>query len=428
MLFFRPRLPAFPANSLLVGGAARDVLRRVKPKDFDWLARDPEAAAREVAARLGGSAFEIDEERGYWRAVGRGEQHDFVPLPHAVEADLARRDFTVNALAMREDGQVIDPLGGRADLKRRTLRMVSEANLVDDPLRLLRAARLSVTLGFSIEASTRETVARLARSNLPLPAFERVRDELSALLGHDRAADGVELLEDLGLLQLYLPELREGIGVTQGGFHHLDVFRHGVEALHQLIARFEDASLTLRLATLLHDVGKPRALERDSGTGRPSFHAHDRVGAEITRDVLTRLKFPLDVVERAAALVKAHMLPLPSSPREARRFVHRRRALLPDLLRLMLADREAARGPDSTPATRFAYQAAMSLVLEALEEQPAAPSPLLRGADIMALLGVDPGPIVGEALRAVEEARAVGDVKTPEDAAEFVTSHFLRRV
>lgn len=411
---------AFPPGAWLVGGAARDLLRGVRPKDFDWLVPDPEGAARQLADLLGGSAFPLDQERGHWRVVAGEVQHDFVPLLTDLQSDLARRDFTVNALAVAPDGRVTDPFGGLRDLKARTLRMVSEANLRDDPLRLLRAVRLSTTLGFRIEPGTEASIRRLAGEVLPLPAWERVRDELNALLASPQAARGILRLEELGLLQLYLPELAEGIGVYQGGFHHLDVFRHGVEALHQLLARFPDADLTLRWATLLHDLGKPRSAMPDEGQGYIRFYGHDKLGAELARGLLRRLRQPEALVDRVAALVSAHMVPLPTNEREARRFVHRRRALLPDLLRLMLADREAGRGPMASEGGRHAYQVAMSRVLAALEEQPKAPAPLLRGEDVMRLLGLPPGPQVGEALRVLAEARALGDLETQEQAEEWL--------
>lgn len=425
----RPALPPFPSGALLVGGAARDWLRGATPKDFDWAVPDPERAAQDTAAYTVGTAFALDEERGYWRVhAGGGVQHDFVPLPDSVTDDLLRRDFTVNALALTERGQLLDPAGGQGDLRARRLRMVSEVNLRADPLRAWRAARFEVTLGFRqdapTEAAVRRVAADLAAGVLLLPAIERVREEVHALLRHPEAARGVLRLEDLGLLALTVPELREGRGVQQGGFHHLDVFRHGVEALHQLLARFPDAGLSLRWATLLHDVGKPRTREVSAETGRPSYRGHERVGAELTRQILTRLTLPAAEVDRAAALVKAHMVPLPADEREARRFVHRRRDLLPDLLRLMLADREAARGPDSNPAGRHAYARAMDRVLAALEEQPTAPPPLLSGGDVMALLGIPPGPAVGEALRAVAEAQAVGEVRTAEEARGLVERQF----
>ncbi len=421
----RPPLPDFPPGGLLVGGAARDWLRGRDAKDFDWAVAAPEHAARRRADALGGAVFPLDTERGYWRVVAPdGIQHDFVPLPPDVDTDLRRRDFTVNALALTATGTVIDPTGGQRDLRGRRLRMVSAANLRADPLRAWRAARFEVTLGFRMDAATEAAVQQvahdLAAGTLPAPAWERVRDEMQSLLGHADAARGVLRLEALGLLALTVPELREGLGLTQGGFHHLDVFHHGIEALHQLLARQPEAPLPLRWATLLHDVGKPRTLARDPDTGRTSFHGHDKVGAALTAQILTRLKLPQGDVAHASALVGAHMLPLPAGEREARRFVHRRRALLPDLLSVMLADREAARGPSSSPASRHAYARAMNRVLEALEEQPTAPAPLLDGQAIMTLLDLGPGPRVGEAVRALAEARALGEVATPDDARTFL--------
>ncbi len=412
----------WPADGLLVGGAARDILRGVTPGDYDWAVPDPVLAARTLAQGQGGSAFPLDEGRGYWRVhLPDGIQHDFVPLPADLHTDLLRRDFTVNAMALDAAGQWHDPTGGQADLRARRLRMVSAHNLHTDALRTWRAARFEVTLGFRMDAATEQTVrevaAVLGAGRLLLPAPERVREEMHALLGHQNAARGVLRLEELGLLALTLPELREGIGMAQGGFHHLDVFGHGVEALHQLLARFADAPLPLRWAALLHDVGKPRA---HTLSGSQNFYGHDKLGAELTREALARLKLPGDDTARAASLVGAHMLPLPQNDTEARRFVHRRRLLLPDLLALMLADREAARGPRSSPASRHAYAAALDRVLAALEEQPAAPKPLLTGGEIIALLDIKPSPEVGHALRALNEAAALGNVKNPEEARAFV--------
>lgn len=317
-----PRLPAslrsiWPEDAVLVGGAVRDLLRGRVPNDWDWAAPDPRRAAETLATTLGGAVFALDETRGYYRvSVPSGteaQQHDLVPLPPRLDDDLLRRDFTVNALALHLNGAVSDPSGGQRDLKARRLRMVSEANLTADPLRLLRAARLSVTLGFTLEAQTRAAVIRLARDPLPLPAPERVREELHALLLHPQAARGVVLLDELGLLALYLPELAQGRGVAQGGFHHLDVFRHSAEALHQLLGRFPDAPLALRWATLLHDIGKPPTREEVSGQVR--YHGHERVGAELARQRLGGLREPHALTAEVSALIAAHMLPLPGNER-----------------------------------------------------------------------------------------------------------------
>lgn len=407
-----------PDGGVLVGGAVRDLLLERAPRDLDWLVPEPERAAREAAAALGGSAFALDAERGHWRAVGSGATRDFAPLRGELEADLRARDFTVNAIAVRTDGRLVDPTGGRRDLRRRRLRMTSAAALREDPLRALRAVRLAAELGFRLEPATAREVAAVAEEQaagaLRIPAWERVRDELDRILLTPVAGRALAEAETLGLLGLYLPELAVGRGVSQGGFHHLDVLEHSLEALQRLATGFPEADLALRWATLLHDVGKPATRTRDEGD-RIRFLGHDREGAKLAARLLRRLRQPEALVRRAAALVRRHMLPLPRGEREARRFVHRRQELLPDLLKLMIADREAARGPLSSEATRRGYRVALSRVVALLEEAPPAP-PLLDGGEVMALLGLPPGPRVGEALRFVAESRAVGDLETREEA------------
>jgi poly(A) polymerase len=420
-----PHFTAAPPDGVLVGGAVRDLLLERSPNDFDWLVADPERAARAAAAALGGSAFPLDEVRGHWRTVVGESTHDYAPIGETLRANLAARDFTINALALRRDGSLIDPFGGAADLRRRRLREVARANLEADPLRALRGVRLMTTLSLEAtagtEAALREVAAALAAGALPLPAWERIRDELDTILTSPRAAWGFARLEALGLLNTLLPELARGRGVTQGGFHHLDVLDHALAALAALAELFPDADTALRWATLLHDVGKPDSAELGDD-GRTRFYGHDRLGAELTRVALTRLRQPGAVVERAGALVRAHMLPLPRSEREARRFAHRRRALLPDLLRLMIADREAARGPLSSAGTRRAYRLALSRIVAILDETPERP-PLLDGGRVMALLGLAPGPRVGAALRFLREAEAVGDIADESGAVAALQAY-----
>ncbi len=417
------RFSPWPEGGLLVGGAVRDALLGREAVDLDWLVPDPRSACEATAARIGGSCFPLDEERGHWRAVvaATNATHDFVPLNGSVEEDLRRRDLTVNAMALTPDGQVIDPTGGLEDLDRKVVAMTSQAALRSDPVRPLRAVRFAAVLGFRLDPRTETSVRAVAAEQRSgsgrLPAPERVRDELTRLLLTEPAS-GLALAEDVGLLATFLPELSACVGVQQGPLHHLDVFRHSLEALRLLIGAFPDSDLSLRLATLLHDVGKPMTMGR-APFGRPTFHGHDAVGAELTGGALRRLRFDSPTAKRAAALVRRHMLPLPATERTARRFVHKHRDLLPDLLRLMLADREAARGRAAGPAGRTRYRIAVSRVLAVLNE-PAPEAPLLTGEDVMRLLGIGPGPAVGETLRLVAEARAVGDVKDRNDAERLI--------
>lgn len=415
-----PELTAFgprPDGGVLVGGALRDALLGRPWSDVDWLVLDPERAARQLATREAAHAFPLDAARGHWRVVDGERTIDLTPLRGPVEADLERRDFTVNALALGPDGP-IDPLGGRADLAARRLVAASPGALADDPLRGLRGVRLAAALDLTWDPGTRTRAAEAAHAihagELAAPAAERMRDELTALLHVARPGDALADAHELGWLALLLPELVAGDGLEHGGFHHLDVLRHQLEALQRLATGFPDADVPLRLATLLHDVGKPACRERDE-LGRLRFHGHADVGAELASRALRRLRYERATVARVAELVRRHMLPLPKNEREARRFVHRRRALLPDLLELMIADRESARGRLSSAATRRAYRSALARVLALLAERPPEP-PLLDGGEVMRLLDLAPGPRVGEALAFLAEARAVGDVRDRDEA------------
>lgn len=417
-----PESTPLPASGFLVGGAVRDALLAQVPRDFDWLVEDPRGEAERAAAALAGSTFALDEARGHWRAVAGGTTLDYAPLAGDLAADLGRRDFTVNAIAADLEGRIHDPLGGRDDLLAGRLRMTSEDALRDDPVRPLRGVRIAATLALAPEETTRRAIAALAdeqaRGAWPLPAWERTRDELDALLLHPAAARGLLLADELGLLEWTLPELAACRGFEQGGFHHLSVLRHSLEALNQLVQGFPDADLALRWATLLHDVGKPatRGVGED---GRTHFHGHARLGQALAEAALGRLREPGWRAARVGELIRYHMLPLPGDDKAALRFVHRRRALLPDLLELMIADREAARGPLASEAIRRRYRTALSRVLAILERAPEKP-PLLDGDAVMRLLGIPSGPRVGEALELVREAEAVGDIRTPEEAQALV--------
>ncbi|HEX7004910.1 MAG TPA: HD domain-containing protein [Trueperaceae bacterium] len=412
------RFAPLPAGGYLVGGAVRDTLLGRESNDLDWLVEDPRLEAEAAGERLGSRPFQLDEDRNHWRLVAAERTLDFIPLEGSLERDLRSRDFTINALAADERGEITDVTGGLDDLRRKVLRMNSEAVLREDPLRLLRAVRLRARLGFSIEPATRMAVREgaelLERGNQPLPAWERVREELDAIILSPAPGSAMSELEGLGLLSVFLPELSLARGVDQGGFHHLDVLDHSLEALQRVATIFPDASVTLRWATLFHDVGKPETRDRGED-GRVHFYGHDRRGSELARKAMKRLRRPADEVDEIAGLVRYHMVQLPRTEKEARRFAHRRGRLLPDLLKLMIADREAARGPLSSQATRRSYRVALSRIVAILDEEPP-PEPLLDGREVMELLGLEPGPRVGEALRFIAEARAVGDIRERDEA------------
>jgi poly(A) polymerase len=399
-----------------VGGALRDLLLGRRPLDLDFAALDPQKAAEEAKGRYGGTLFPLDPERGHYRLVAGALTLDFTPLEGSPEEDLLRRDYRVNALLWLK-GRVFGLPGAEEDLGKRLLVPVREENLYADPLRSLRGVRLAATLGLGLPPETRRALARHARflqeNPSALPARERVREELAKLLLGKRAPFGLRLLERTGLLGVYLPELTHLVGLHQGGVHHLPAWEHTLSVLFHLLWLWPEAPLEARLAALYHDAGKPLTRRYDPEVGRYRFFGHAEVGAEMAKAALFWLRFPKEVVEKAAHLVRRHMDRPPEGTKALRRFYFRRRDLLPALPYLMAADRLAAKG----------VEAEAWPLLEAFREAlktPLPQEPLLSGEEVVALLGLRPGPLVGEALKALLEAQAEGSVASREEARRFL--------
>ena len=405
-------------EAYLVGGCVRDMLLDREPKDWDIATN---ARPEEVRKLFEDSVYENDfgtvgvkteseepklhvVEVTTYRIEGKytDKRHpDEVKFAAKIEDDLSRRDFTVNAMAMDMKESVVDPYGGQKDLKSRVVRTVGkpEERFSEDALRLMRAVRFAVELDFEIEPATRRAVEKLA-GELEMIAKERVRDELIKILMTPRAAKGIILLEELGLLKYILPELREGLGVGQNKHHVYEVFEHNVRALDYTVKK--DYSLTVRMAALLHDVGKPRTKQ---GNGpESSFHQHEYVGAKLATQALDRLRFPKDFVEQVAHLVRRHMFYYnvgDVTPAGVRRFVVRvGPENIDDLLKVREADRIGS-GVEKAVPYKLRH---LLFMIEKVKQDPILPKMLaLRGEDLMALLKIQPGPRVGWILNALLE-------------------------
>ncbi len=317
--------------------------------------------------------------------------------------DILRRDFTINTLveSLHEPG--IRDLTGRAlaDLRDGIIRtpVDPETTFRDDPLRMLRAIRFAVTLDFTIEASTwRAIEAQAYRIDLVgegprVVSAERVRDEFIKIMMARRASRGLELLREARLLIRFLPELCAMVGVTQNAWHAHDVWHHTMLALDRLD---QDASLSVRLATLLHDVGKP--VTRTEDERGVHFYDHQTVGAEMTREMLARLRFPADLISEVSELVRLHMrlgeVQPDWSKAAIRRLIREAGDHLDQLHALARADMAAMEG-SGTPTD---LEQVMKRIAEADAEMHvrAIVSPL-DGTEIMECLGIGPGRVVGEA-------------------------------
>ncbi len=457
-------------DACLVGGSVRDLLLGRTPYDIDVVTHaDAHAAAEALGALLAGHVFALDEPRRQYRVVLDGATASQIDVSQIedIETDLQRRDYRLNAIAapIAPDGSLgdlIDPLGGITDVEARRLRMVSPETLRDDPLRLLRAVRLAVELELSIEDETAATIRELAPL-LPNVAAERQRDELVRILATPRAGSGMRLADDLGLLAQLLPELEPARGVSQPITHHYyDVFNHSIEALAALdemlastptttdrawlgprfregLADFDldtylDATtggqkrlVLLKLAGLLHDISKPetKTLQPD---GRTRFFGHPEKGSDKALAICERLRFGNREGRFVARLVEEHLRPtqlsqtgLPSR-RALYRFFRDLGDAAPACLILSLADAAAATGPRMQEERWRGYVAYIAYVLqEGTSQGDDAPqrSRLLDGSELMAALELQPGPLVGRVLAVLDEAQAVGDVTTKQEALEL---------
>jgi poly(A) polymerase len=417
----------------LVGGWVRDaLLGRAHGGDLD-LATD--ARPEQVKALLAGWADSVWDVGQAFGTIGcrkdgwtieittyRADSYDRasrkpeVAYGTSLTDDLLRRDFTVNALAVAlPSHEFVDPYGGLRDLTNRVLRTpaLPETSFSDDPLRMLRAARFAATLGFDVAP---EVVAAMTAMSdrLEIVSAERVRDELSRLVLSADPRRGLALVVDTGLADRVLPELPALRLEIDEHHRHKDVYEHSLTVLEQAIVlehRLPDGGpdLVVRLAALLHDVGKPRTRRFEPGGG-VSFYHHDVVGAKLARKRLTALRYPKDVVDDVVALVQLHLRFHGYGGGEwtdsaVRRYVRDAGPLLPRLHVLTRAD-STTRNRRKAAALRAAYDD-LEARIERLAEQEelAAIRPDLDGHQIMAALGVPPGPVVGRAYRHLLEVR-----------------------
>jgi poly(A) polymerase len=441
----------------IVGGAVRDAVLGREVSDLDLaVAGDPGAAARAIAQGIGEHAFELSAEFGTWRvaASGHGWQIDVTALRGgSIQADLAERDFTIGAVAVPlAGGEPIDPYAGFTDLADKRLRAVGETSFSADPLRLLRAARLAAEMELEIEPRT-IALAQGAASRAADPAGERQLAELRQLMGSPDPLRGLRLLDELELTPVVLPEVAELQGVEQGPNHHLDVYDHTIAVLeHTLevegdLERFAgeraaevEALLeepladeisrrtALRFGALFHDIAKPQTkAERDGFVG---FRGHDQLGAELIGRICRRLRASRKLTQHLQGLALHHLrlgflipeMPLP--PRRVHAYLRDTEPVAVDVTLLTVADRLSARGkgPIASPEMVAAHlQLAREMIAAALDwRREGPPEPLLRGDEIAAELGIEPGPELGSALAELEAAQYAGEIADREGALEHL--------
>ena len=420
----------------LVGGPVRDVFLGRTPGDLDLTTDATPASVLEiingwadqfwtvgiefgtVGMRKGGEVFEITTYRSE-QYTGRSRKPD-VEYGKSLTNDLSRRDFTINAMAARLPGyEFVDPFGGMADLRSKVLRTPGppEVSFGDDPLRILRAARFTAQLGFTVAPEARAAMTAIApKLQPPKVSAERISAELSKLLlsplpGGPRR--GIALLVDTGVADQVLPEIPKLRLEMDEHFRHKDVYLHSLTVLDQAIEledRYElGPDLVLRMAALLHDIGKPKTRTRLPG-GKVAFHHHDVKGAKMARARLTALRFPKDVVADVSRLVELHLRFHGYGTGEwtdsaVRRYVRDAGPLLTRLHALTRADCTTRNAAKAQRLARAYDSLEERIAVLAEREELASIRPDLDGNEIMRILGISPGPLVGKAYAHLLELR-----------------------
>lgn len=467
--------------SYLVGGFVRDVLMERDTVDID-IAVDADAleTAYRVAVILNGRYVPLDKENGIGRVVIFNVDTtndkitlymDFSTLRGTIEHDLSERDFTINAMAIKLDDRlieglgtdnIIDPFGGRKDLRQKLIKAVDDDIFQKDAARLMRALRIAAELDFSIHNNTEALITRDCHLIAGI-AGERTREELLRILALPGAGPRVVYLDKLGLLTTIIPELAPARGLDQPKTHVWDVLNHSIQTIStvefllrerpweyaseevlsivpwsdELKAHFKSSvgsgstrKSLLKLSALLHDIAKPQTRTIDDN-GRARFIGHAKEGASLAASVLERLRFSNRETKFVELLVSQHLRPtqmsqegLPSR-RAIYRFFRDTGELYIDVLFLSLADHLATLGPELVPIEWNEHVKITDFILKAHQEQVtlSAPPKLLDGHDLMKRFGLQPGPEMGEILESLKEMQADGKVATRPEAIDFVKQY-----
>ena len=429
-------------EAYLVGGCVRDLIMGREPYDWDVATN---ARPEEIQVVFPNSVYENEFGTVGVKVATSDKRHetsniveittyrkeeaytdkrhpDAISFAKTIEEDLARRDFTVNAMALgirnQESGirnkevnslfiipnssfQITDLFDGQSDIKNKIIRAVGnpEDRFNEDALRLMRAVRFAAQLGFSIEDRTK-TAVRAQAHLLKMIAHERIRDELIKLVESDDPEKGIFLMQELGLLKIVLPELEEGVGVTQNLHHIYTVFDHSVKSLG--FAAYYKFNVYVRLASLLHDVAKPRT-KAGEGTNA-TFYNHEYVGAKMAARALERLRFPKDFIEKVARLIRYHMFYYNVGEVTARSVRRLLRKVGPENIQELLQVRQAERKGSGVPKAEPYKLRHLKYMIEKVSRDPLTVGMLkVNGDDVMQALGIEPGPKVGYILNALLE-------------------------
>ena len=425
-----------------VGGYVRDRILKRPVDEIDFVVEgDGPLFAKTTCGELNGHGYVVFERFGtasfriqnlkFEFVSARSEQyleHSRKPVVEKSDlmTDLARRDFTINTLAMGLNsdnfGRIIDPYHGREDIKKRTIRTPLEpsSTFSDDPLRIMRAARFASRLNFHIHRQTLEGMSA-ERERLRIVSQERITDEFLKILGSTKPSVGLRILLESGVLEIIFPELTALAGIEQRDkYHHKDVFEHTLKVLDNLAGMSDN--LLLRFSALVHDIGKPRVKRFIEGTGW-TFHGHEQVGVHMLKKICPRLRLSSDFLKYSQKVTGLHMRPVHLIDENVtdsaiRRLIVQAGDDLEDLMMLCRADITSG-NPKRVKKhlANFDHIAERMVEVEEKDRLRAFQSPV-RGEEIMKLCGIEPGPMVGKLKGMIEEAILQGEIPNEHEAAK----------
>ena len=421
----------------LVGGAVRDALLGNQPEDLDFATDARPDRIKTLLSEWADHLYDIGEKFGTIGAVQNGIRYEVttfradsyqpntrrpeVIFGNSIEDDLKRRDFTVNAIALKLTAGtpiLVDPMGGLEDLTGESLRtpIGPEVSFSDDPLRMVRLFRFAAKLGFTPQPAELEAVTRM-KERLQIVSAERIRDEFSKLVTEPDPAAAMQLMIETGLAAEFIPEVSDLAVAKDPDHRHKDVLAHSLAVLTKT-----EPDLVLRLATLFHDVGKPSTRQFE-GT-KVTFYAHDIVGAEMTERRLRKLRYPGDIIKDVTELVSLHMrthsFKMGWSDSAVRRYVRDAGHLLPKLNQLIRCDVTTNNNPRFHRIQKHIDNLEARIEQLRARENLESLRPPINGRHVMSYLGIDPGPTVGVVMNLLREKRIDDGPYDPEDGYELI--------
>ena len=440
-------IKSYDEDIYLVGGAVRDFLLGKNTFDKDIIVKSAEEFASRFANDNDGTFIELDKENKIYRVV-LSDKVNYIDVTEAddIEKDLKRRDFTINSIAVNlKNDEIIDVTGGRLDLERGIIRSISEGNLVDDPLRILRGYRFAATLGFEIESETQRQIDKHLDLILE-PARERITYEIMKLFDGKYTAS--VLLKADKLIEKIYPVFADVKKVPKNTHHHLDLYEHSVETVNQIQLLYETADSVIRehlekidfggfsrlahlkLASFFHDIGKFSTWTIEGERHR--FIKHDDVGSKMAKEILKQNKFSKKQIEYIANMIKNHIYPsqVVSSENVTEkiymRYIRKMGDNVIDNILLAKADRLSARGPAITEAIVKENIDNLDKLLDyyiAIKDSLKPLPKLLSGDEIMELKNIPQSPKLGEIITALKNEQLEGNIVSKDDAINFVLNY-----